>query len=471
MQNRRGRQHRGCQRRRRSQPLLALLLAFVAAPRAAVANGAFPSSGQILLDPNAPNRVWISTSYGFARRDDAGGDAFYLTCEAGIGYSGGFHPHAAITPTGALFMGVSDGLVVARDPFCAFARAPELEGSFVIDVSVDPEGRAIALVQPPNGGQPYVARSEDDLATWTKLGVDLPTKTAALTLDASPTDPSTVYVSATTIGASPLGEILTTHDAGQTWFAALVPGSDGQSAPFIGAVDATHPGRLFVRLNSAPGRLLQSDDHGATFSQIAETTGFLNAFRLSADGATAYFGGTIDGLSRLDVASGAIEPVSAIGARCLTLDGDTIYACADEAKEGFAAAISIDSGGSFTPLFRQSCILGLGACGAGTPVREACDPEWPAIQAQLAQTGSCDQGGAAAGGAGGGSAGSGAAPQGGAANAGGASAQGGGSGNGGPEGGCGCATSSSNESAASFGLCLLGLMLTARRRARSITRR
>lgn len=442
---------------------LLLTAAAVLAPGEARANGAFPSSGQVLIDPTEPGRLWVSTSYGYARRDDAGGDAFYLVCEAGLGYAGGFHPHAAITPTGALFMGVSDGMAVGRAPFCSFTRPVELEGDYVVDVSVDPEGRAIALVQPPNGAQAQVWRSEDDLATWSQVGVDLPTKINVLTLDAAPNDPSTVYVSATTVGMTPVGEVLVTRDAGLSWTAYLVPESDAQTAPFIASVDAAHDGRLFVRLNSAPGRLYQSDDHGQTWDKVLETTGFLNAFRLSADGGTAYFGGTIDGLSRLDVATRAIEPLSDVGARCITLDGDAIYVCADESVAGFSAGLSTDGGHTFAPVFKQACVLGLGACGAGEPVRQACDPEWPAIAQQLAQTGTCSEGGGGAGGAaatggagatGAGASGAGGGPTGGAGGAGGSD-------------GCDCSVgpaSSKGEAPSLTGLAALALVVRSRRR-------
>ena len=61
----------------------AIALALAAPARDARANGAFPASGQILVDPAAPETIWVATTYGFAKTKDAGA-TFHLVCEAGI---------------------------------------------------------------------------------------------------------------------------------------------------------------------------------------------------------------------------------------------------------------------------------------------------------------------------------------------------------------------------------------------------
>jgi photosystem II stability/assembly factor-like uncharacterized protein len=289
---------------------LALALA-LGAPREASANGAFPSSGQVLVDPSDPQRIWVRTSYGFAKTID-GGESFQLVCEDGVGYSFGFHPHAALSATGAIFMGLSDGLAIGRGDTCAFQRAPELEGSYIVDVSMGPDGRAIVVAVPPNGGQAQVFASTDDLATWQALGAPLPEGMSPFTLDAAPSDPDVLYVSGTLGNPQPLGVLLSSSDAGSTWQTVVVPNSDAEVAPFIGGVDPALPGRLYVRLTGIPGRLLLSEDFGQTFTPIAQTEiGRMAAFRLAPDGASAIFGGNFDGLHRLDTATFATEPLAA----------------------------------------------------------------------------------------------------------------------------------------------------------------
>jgi hypothetical protein len=417
-------------------------------PRAAHANGAFPASGQILIDPSDPARMWVSTSYGFAKSTD-GGASFQLVCESAIGYGGGFHPHAALTPTGALFMGLADGLAIGRGDTCAFERAAALEGSFVIDVSVDPaSGRAIALVQPPNGARPYVAASDDDLGSFAKLGVDLPDKLTALTLDAAPSDPSVIYVSGVLEANPPRGVVLSSTNGGAMWQSVFVPESEPETAPFIAAVDPDEAGKLYVRLNGAPGKLFISDDFAASFEPVLETKGFLHAFKLAPDGLSAYFGGSMAGLYRLDTTTFEQTPLAPVAARCVAIDDDRLFACGEDAADGFSAGVSLDGGVTFEPVLRRECIQGILACGAGAPVTDICEPEWPAIAEVL---GVEDCGVAGGGGAG---------PSVGGAAAGGAPAVPGGSSAGGAGGrdragddGCGsCATGRAKTDATRFWL-------------------
>ena len=63
---------------------------------------------------------------------------------------------------------------------------------------------------------------------------------------------------------------------------------------FIGAVNPRDPDVLFVRIRSldgAYGRVLVSQDAGATFTEIWSTNGDVAGFALSADGALLAVGG------------------------------------------------------------------------------------------------------------------------------------------------------------------------------------
>ncbi len=426
------------------------------------ANGAFPASGQILLDPSDASRLWVSTSYGFAKSID-GGQSFELVCEAAIGYGGGFHPHAAVTHTGALFMGVSDGLTIGRGDTCAFERAPDLEGSYVLDVSVDPSsGRVVALVQPPNGAAPYVAASDDDLATFAKLGVDLPEKLTALTLDAAPSDPSVLYVSGVLDANPPKGVVLSSVDGGAVWQSVFVPGSEPETAPFIAAIDPDDAGKLYVRLNGAPGKLFSSDDFAQSFEPVLQTTGFLHAFKLAPDGLTAYFGGSMAGLHRLDTTTLEQTALADIATRCVALDGDRVLACGDDAADGFSAGVSVDGGAMFEPVLRQACIDGVLSCEAGAPVSQMCEPSWPAT-AELLGVVDCSPGNGGGGASAGGAA-AGGAP---AVSAGG-SGGGGGAGSSAADDGCSCVIGArAREGSPLWMLCLVVLTSTRGRRSSS----
>jgi len=449
--------------------VFALLTTTHVAASSAYANGAFPSSGQILVDPGDPSTIWVRTTYGFARTSD-GGTTFQLVCEEAMGYSSGFHPTAAISPTGALFMGVSDGLVVGRGDTCSFERAPELEGSFVVDVSIDPNGRAIALVAPPDAGRARVFVSTDDLATWQQLGDVLPEKITPLTLDAAATNPDVVYVSALADGPSGLGLLITTEDGGATWSSQLIPGSDSQVRPFIAAVDPLLQERVYVRLTGIPGRLLMSEDYGASFDLVLQTdNGLLQAFRLVSDGSMAYFGGVIDGLKTFEFATSEVTDVTSIAARCVTLHDDDIFACADVAFDGYSAARSTDGGATFQPFLVNQCIEGIIPCDEGLAVHDLCEPAWPAIEAALGAQGDCD--GVGGSGAGVGSSGTGgtnqgaAPPMGGSTPTGSAATGAGGAASDSEDGGCACILGRGTARASPAWIAL-ALLLAARRCAR-----
>lgn len=356
----------------------------------AQANGAFPAAGQILVDPTDPQRIWVNTAAGFALTQD-GGATFHLVCTQAVGYSGFFHPHAAVTPTGAIFMGVPTGVAVGRGDACDFTLAPELLDVFVVDVSVDPQGRAIAVGVPAKGGRAKVFRSEDDLASWQQLGNDLPNSFTPRTVDAAPSDPDVVYVSGLDESNAPKGTLVHTLDGGNSWEGIDVPGSDSADfAPFIAGVDPALPARMYVRLGGAPGRLLRSDDAGVTFTQILELPGILYAFRLSADGSSAFVGSDQSGLHRLDTTSLALDARAAINARCVMLDGARVLACGDETNDGFSAGISSDDGVTFDTLLRLSCIEGILPCPAGSAVEDTCQPQWPMIEDFLDAGLACD---------------------------------------------------------------------------------
>lgn len=378
--------------------IASLCLSCALLPAAAHANGAFPASGQVLSDPTDPAVLWISSTFGVAKTSD-GGASFRLLCEPAIGYFGGFHPFFAVMPSGAIFGGLPDGLSSSRGDTCIFVRAPELEGLLVPDVSVDSTGRALAIALPDSPAPARVYASTDDLASWQQVGVDLPAKLVPLTIDAAPSDPSRIYVTAISEGDTPVGMLCRTTDGGATWSSTVVPGSSPSSGPFLGGVDPSNPDRLYVRLNGAPGRLLVSDDGGVTFEQAFETLGFFRAFDLSADGAFALMGGDQDGLYRLDTTTLEAQPLSSIAARCVNVDGARVYACGTPAEDGFAALVSRDGGATFEGLFDQACLAGMLECPTGTSIGDECPSLWPEI-ADLLGTDTCLQSGSGSGGAG-----------------------------------------------------------------------
>jgi hypothetical protein len=372
----------------------ALSFVSLACARDALANGAFPSSGQIVIDPTDPARVGIRTTYGVVTTADAGA-TFHWSCEAALGYGSASHPQLGVTDQGTVFGGLLDGMIRGRLGACSWERIASLEGLAVADVSFSSQsGRAIAAVVPAPDARGEVWRSDDDAATWSKLGASLPVKFRPLTLDAAPSDPDRLYVSGLVDGSQVRGGVATSRDGGETWSLAFVPDADASKAPYIGGVDPVDPDVLWVRLDAAPGELLVSRDGGDTWELALLVDGFLRAFALSPDGSEVIAGGDVDGLARADSVSLDWAKVSTVAARCAKWRGDVIDVCGTEAIDGFTMGRSTDDGATFEPYFAQACLVGPEPCDEATPVG-ACAASWPAVREQIGAVG-CGAGGGGA---------------------------------------------------------------------------
>lgn len=372
---------------------LLVAAAVVAGAPAAHANGAFPASGQILVDPGDPARIGVRTTYGLVSTED-GGAHWRWTCEAALGIADDEHPQLAIGPDGVVFGGVADGLVRGALGACAWEHPSSLAGRRVVDVSQDASGRAIAAVEAEEaGGRAEVWSSLDGAQTWARLGAVLPVKLRPLTLDTAPG--GRIYVSGLLDVIPVRGAIAWSDDEGATWGLHEVLDADGSKAPFIGAVDPVDPDVVWVRLGAAPGQLVVTRDGGASWETALVLDGFLRAFALSPDGTEILAGGEVDGLLRASTDTLDFVPFAPIAARCARWREDAIDVCGTESLDGFTAARSTDDGASFVPLYVQACLEGPLPCGDDTPVG-ACAAAWPALRDQLG--GGCGEGGAGGGG-------------------------------------------------------------------------
>lgn len=357
--------------------MLAVTLATLAAPPAA-ANGKFPAAGQIVVDPGDPAQVFVRTTFGILVSRDAG-QAFDWICESGAGYAGNVDPGIAVTGSGAVLAGISDGLLVGRDAGCGFALAGgAIAGQPIADVSVSKSDPTIAIALSSAATGNAVFLSMDDAATWTPAGAALPPTFRGLTLDAAPSDPSRIYVSGLDESAGNAAALARTLDAGATWEILPIPPAGGR-APYLAAVDPVDPAIVYVRLDGTPGTLLVSRDAGASWTSVFTIPGYIQAFALSPDGKTVLAGGRMDGVWRAPATTYAFERVSAMGVQCLSWSGADVYACGST----FAVGRSTDMGSTFTPLLRLECVRGPLACDAATTVGAKCPGEWPALRIKI----------------------------------------------------------------------------------------
>lgn len=346
------------------------------------ANGVFPSAEQIVVDPSDPSHVVVRTTYGLLTTREAG-EPWDWICETAVGYSSGFHPSVALTENGTLLAGVTTGVAIAPGDSCGWSLAPGLPmGALVVDLSVEKGAlsHAVAITASNGAGPARLWTTEDDGATWTQSGTALPAGFTPLTVDAAPSDPMRVYISAQ---VSTKGSLLVSPDRGQTWQTFTVPSTSAEHRPFIGAVDPQDPDRVYIRTDGTPGRLFVFDYGAVTFTEVFTGAGLLRGFALSPDGQTVLVGGGSDGIQRAPAATLAFEKVSAVATRCLAWTAAGVYTCATEFADGFTVGLSKDEGSTFEPVMHLPCVRGPLMCTPDTPVGAECPPEWAAVAIQI----------------------------------------------------------------------------------------
>lgn len=384
---------------RRVLYLAAGLATAVIAPVPAAANGSFPQAGQIIVDPADPDHIIARTTFGLLTTRDAGKSWDWI-CEHGVGYQD-YLPAIGVTGDGSVLAGLLDGLRVASPGTCSFTYGAGLEQHYAIDVTVDRSAPATAWVNasaPP--ASDAVWRSTDHGVGWSPQGVPLPNDFRSLTIDVAPSDPSRVYVSGLSGAGSYVGAIARSTDLGASWEILEIPGSDAQSAPYLGAIDPANADVLYVRLDGAPGRLLASQDGGGSWQTVFMGSGLLRGFALSPDGAMVVVGSTSGGLWRADTQTFVFEQVFNGSVQCLTWTSAGIYACATQPFDEFTLGLSRDGGATFATLLDLPCLRGPLDCPAQSSVGSLCPAEWPAIALQTGHVDECSSG-AGGGGAGG----------------------------------------------------------------------
>lgn len=348
---------------------LCLLVSLLVAGQAN-ANGRFPRAQRLLEDPRDPQRLILAATYGLLVTADRGA-AWQYVCEAAYGERDlSVDALTALSVEGALLAGIYSGVSRAERDACDFRRTlgrsnREAVPDFALAVSVP--GRVLAImVAIPEDGEPYsqLYRSDDDARTWQPLGERLPgAMRTPLTIDVAPSNADRIYLSG--LGADDAGVLLRSNDGGESFESLPVP-TDGAGSeyPYIAAIDADDPDRLYVRTDfweydpetsSARARdaLLYSDDAGASFSELARASGKLFGFAFSPDGSEVLlgYGDPLEaggnrlteiealGIYRAPKGSSAFERRYAGSVGCLSWTEQGIYVCTHESQAGFSLGL------------------------------------------------------------------------------------------------------------------------------------
>ncbi len=301
------------------------------------------------------------------------------------------------TAAGTALVGVQTTLNRSTDLGCTWQPVLGDAQRYVPDytLSESEPGRVLALTSALEDGGlvARVAESLDDGATFHPLGSALPG--SALTIDVPPSAPDRIYVSG--LSAQGDGLLMVSTDRGTTWSSSVIAGTGTNEPPYIAAVLASDPDRIFVRTDShtANDALLFSADAGAHFQELYRAQAKILGFSLSPDGASLLIGygdpvdptltidPTVTGAFLSSTASFAFTRVFSGSVTCLTWTAQGVYVCTAPGQTGYALAespspeLDADSdAGTLVPLLHLSDVRGpLTSCPASAVGQ--CVSSWP----------------------------------------------------------------------------------------------
>jgi hypothetical protein len=308
--------------------LAAFAATFLAAATAS-ANGRFPAANQLVVDRDDAAHIVVRTTFGIVATTDAG-KTWRFVCEEKIGFSGTYDPAIAIA--GSVLATLPDGLARSADRGCSFARVGEKRP--MVDLASD-GARVVAV------GPGLVATSIDRGLTFNAV-FTLESDLEPATIDLAASRPDRWYLS----GVGPFkqfGSVFRSDDAGKT-FTESTFDMRGARMPYIAAVDPRDADVVWLRLDGD-----------------------------TQDGARVAVGGPSDGLWTASTNDLVFTRVSDVRVRCLTWTAAGLWACGDDAADGFTVGLSRDEGRTFAPQLRLSQLEPL-AC-----TRPACDAAWSAL--------------------------------------------------------------------------------------------
>lgn len=363
----------------------ALALGLSIAASTAHANGRFPNADHLVVDPGNPDHIVVRATFGLVQSFDAGATWVWI-CEQAIGFSGTDDPAIAVTALGHLLVGLRDGVSTSTDGGCSFALdGSGLAGLRIADLAVEPlaPSAAVGISGDDADGNPriVVAETLDDGLSWTALGSDLDVDLFPQTIDAAPSMRERIYVSAVA-GAEATPVLERTSDRGLTWtrLAVDIPGAE---RTFISAISPLDPDTVYLRVpGEGTDRLFVSDDAAETWTEILALEGQMLGFALAPDGQKVAVGLKQGGVYVASTTDHVFSRVNDTGVRCLSWAQAGLYACGNQAQDGFTVGLSTDDGATFTGLY-DLLEIQLADCPAGSDNAQSCPPLFSELLDQL----------------------------------------------------------------------------------------
>jgi hypothetical protein len=406
--------------------VLATSLALIAlsAPGAALGNGAFPESYQIVLPADHPQQVILATNFGLIISDDEGA-TWTWTCEQSATTNGMLYGVSG-SPLDRLYSASQDvGLAWSDDSSCTWTSAAgSLKTILATDYFSDPTNSmrvyALGKLGADDTSAPRVVASDDGGETFGAPLYTAPAQTAPATfslqgVESARSDPKTIYLAAyQSVQSTFHPKLERSIDGGQTWTEIDVEPSLGGNGFRIIAVDPADANALTVRVIEPLGESLAiSHDGGMTFQKKFMVAGQLTSYaRLdsgtivvagalatdgvgyrSTDGGATFVDWTpavtdAAGVPDLGPDGGAPRPPHM---RALAARGGKLYVAAKNFSDGWAIGVSTDDGATIARLAKYDQVSAIRPCAqavcASNCLKQAGMDIWPASVCGTSGTG------------------------------------------------------------------------------------
>ena len=364
-------------------------------PGAARAHGRFPETHGVTIHPSDPSSLVAGSTFGPIQSTD-GGVTWRWACEAALLLNALEDPHYVLMDDGSLIASGFGGLQRSEGSLCAFAEPDDDVGFAITDAVRDPgDGSAAFAVTSSGGGATNgLFRSTDDGRTWEPTGDPIEPILFESLLVASG---GRIYLSGvyprTSERPQPEAFIHRSSDGGVTWerFAFDALWSAADRTLLLQVVDPADPDHLFATVlpdfDVDRGALLvQSRDGGETWEAVAEHREL--GGMVYADDGTLFLGlewvampndPTMPvvpyphGLLRSDDGGATFTVVrNDLDVGCLGWRDGSLWACADEYRDGFMLGESTDGGATFEARLRLTEMAGPVLCDDGDPTAMRC---------------------------------------------------------------------------------------------------
>lgn len=357
----------------------------------AQANGRFPQTVNVYVQPGNDQVVLLAATFGLLISRD-GGVSFSWVCEEAVGYGGMYDPDYALTTDGTIYATTWEGLRVSRDGGCTWTNVPALAGQWAEEVEVSPQNDiwvATATSDMPNDvylstdqGQTFESRNlKRDGVFWKALQV-------------APSNPQRLYVSGYKVAdvladgglSGPVAYLYRTDDGGTTWTELSLGGVVlGQKAWFfVLGVAPDNPDVVFaasIGANAPVGdALYRSSDAGQTWTRVLDSTDAIAAFVIRQNG-DIIAGTDEDGVHISSDGGDTWTRTGLPQMKCLAETGaGVLLSCGANWEPDFFALGRSTDGREWTEVFRFSEVRDAYECPRGTVQFDTCEAlRWPAL--------------------------------------------------------------------------------------------